>query len=64
MNKAEQELFALMEKVPRSVSLVDELIQNRRLEAEKENTDLAGCLNNYANGFIPTEQAIEKAWQK
>ncbi|CAA9889449.1 conserved hypothetical protein [Candidatus Methylobacter favarea] len=39
INQTEQELFALMAKIPGSVSLVDELIQDRRLEAKKEQQD-------------------------
>lgn len=38
INKIEQELFALMAKIPSSVSLADELIQERRLEARKEDS--------------------------
>ncbi|MDO9214115.1 MAG: hypothetical protein Q7U23_09805 [Methylococcales bacterium] len=34
--QVEQELFALMANVPKSVSLVDELITDRRNEAKKE----------------------------
>jgi hypothetical protein len=33
---AKQELGSLMVKIPRTVSLVDELIQDRRLEAKRE----------------------------
>jgi hypothetical protein len=36
IKQSEQALFALMAKIPSSVSLVDELIQERRLEAKKE----------------------------
>lgn len=39
INQTEQELFALMAKIPSSVSLVDELIQERRIEARKERED-------------------------
>jgi len=41
INQAEQELFSLMSNVPSSVSLVDELIQERRLEVRKEREDNA-----------------------
>jgi len=41
INQTEQELFALMAKIPSSVSLVDELIQERRDEARKEREDNA-----------------------
>lgn len=30
----------------------------------KPQVKLAGCLKSYANGYIPTEQAIEQAWQE
>ena len=39
INQTEQELFALMSNVPSSVSLVDELIHERRLEARKERAE-------------------------
>ena len=39
INQTEQELFALMAKIPSSVSLVDELIQERREEARKEREE-------------------------
>ena len=39
INQTEQELFALMAKIPNSVSLVDELIQERRKEARKEREE-------------------------
>ena len=39
INQTEQELFALMAKIPGSVSLVDELIQERREEASKERKE-------------------------
>ena len=41
INQTEQELFSLMAKIPSSVSLVDELIQERREEARKEREDNA-----------------------
>ena len=41
INQTEQELFALMESVPGSVSLADELIQDRRLAAQKEREENA-----------------------
>ena len=41
INQTEQELFALMAKIPSSVSLVDELIQERRIDAGKEREDNA-----------------------
>ena len=41
INQTEQELFSLMSNVPSLVSLVDELIQERRLEARKEREDNA-----------------------
>jgi hypothetical protein len=36
------------------------------LSAEKVSlqTDLAGSLKSYASGYIPTEQAVEQAWQE
>jgi hypothetical protein len=37
--QAKQELWSLMAKIPRSVSLADELIQDRRLEAKREQQD-------------------------
>jgi len=33
-------------------------------EKLKPQVELAGCLKSYANGYIPTEQAIEQAWQQ
>jgi hypothetical protein len=36
ITQTEQELFSLMAKVPSSVSLVDELIRERRIEAKPE----------------------------
>lgn len=39
INQTEQELFSLMAKIPSSVSLVDELIQERRMEARKESEE-------------------------
>jgi hypothetical protein len=36
ITQTEQELFSLMAKIPRSVSLVDELIRERRIEAKQE----------------------------
>ena len=39
INQTEQELFALMAKIPSSVSLVDELIQERRIDASKEREE-------------------------
>lgn len=39
INKTEQELFALMANIPRSASLADELIQERRFEAKQEQQD-------------------------
>ena len=42
-HKIEQELFALMAKIPSRVSLVDELIQERRQEASKEQQDNPSC---------------------
>jgi hypothetical protein len=39
INQTEQELFALMAKVPSSVSLVDELIQERSIDARKEREE-------------------------
>ena len=41
INQTEQELFALMAAVPGSVSLADELIQDRRLAAQKEREENA-----------------------
>jgi hypothetical protein len=41
INQTEQELFALMAKIPSSVSLVDELIQERSIDARKEREDNA-----------------------
>ena len=41
INQAEQELFALMAKIPSSVSLVNELIQERRIDARREREDNA-----------------------
>lgn len=41
MNQTEQELFSLMAAIPSSVSLVDELIQERKEEAEKERQENA-----------------------
>jgi HEPN domain-containing protein len=37
--QAKQELLALMAKIPNSVSLADELIQERRVEAKIEQQD-------------------------
>lgn len=37
--QAKHELFSLMAKIPSSVSLANELIQDRRLEAKKEQQD-------------------------
>jgi len=37
--QAKQELWSLMAKIPRTVSLADELIQDRRLEAKREQQD-------------------------
>lgn len=37
--QAKQELLALMAKIPNSVSLADELIQERRVEAKIEKQD-------------------------
>ena len=37
--QAKQELWSLIAKIPRSVSLADELIQDRRLEAKREQQD-------------------------
>jgi hypothetical protein len=42
-HKIEQELFALMAKIPSRVSLVDELIQERRQEASKEQQENPSC---------------------
>ena len=39
INQTEQELFALMAKIPSSVSLVDELIQERRIDASNEREE-------------------------
>jgi len=39
INQTEQELFSLMAKIPSSVSLANELIQDRRLEAKMEQQD-------------------------
>ena len=36
ITQTEQELFSLMAKIPSSVSLVDELIRERRIEAKPE----------------------------
>lgn len=33
-------------------------------EQTKPQVELAGCLKSYANDYIPTEQAIEQAWQE
>jgi hypothetical protein len=49
--------------------LVQEFIKQaieKALSAEqvKPQVELAGCLISYANGYIPTEQAIEQAWQE
>ncbi len=41
INQTEQELFELMAAVPGSVSLADELIQDRRLAAQKEREENA-----------------------
>ena len=41
INQTEQELFALMAKIPSSVSLVNELIQERRIDARREREDNA-----------------------
>ncbi|MFZ2171503.1 MAG: hypothetical protein WAW61_17915 [Methylococcaceae bacterium] len=37
--QAKQELLSLMAKIPNSVSLADELIQERRVEAKIEKQD-------------------------
>jgi HEPN domain-containing protein len=37
--QAKQELLALMAKIPNTVSLADELIQERRIEAKIEKQD-------------------------
>jgi hypothetical protein len=37
--QAKQELLSLMAKIPNSVSLADELIQERRIEAKIEKQD-------------------------
>ena len=40
-------------------------VDDFRIETEekiKPPVELAGCLKSYANGYIPTEQAIEQAW--
>lgn len=38
-----------------------------RFNAESRNLaepqKLAGCLNEYSTGFIPTDEAIQQAWQ-
>ena len=28
-----------------------------------EEQSLAGCLKNYTNGYIPTVQAVQQAWE-
>ncbi len=38
-SQARQELLSLMAKIPNSVSLADELISERRLEAKNEQRD-------------------------
>jgi len=46
-----------------------ELIHSLRLrfnsESRKpaEEQSLAGCLKNYTNGYIPTVQAVQQAWE-
>ena len=42
-HQIEQELFSLMAKIPSSVSLIDELIQDRRQEAIKEQQKNPPC---------------------
>lgn len=39
INQTEQELFSLMATIPNSVSLVDELIRERKEEAKKERKE-------------------------
>ncbi|MDD2722992.1 MAG: hypothetical protein PHH59_03090 [Methylovulum sp.] len=46
-----------------------ELIHAFRLKLNSESRrtaeqqTLAGCLKDYTNGYIPTDQAIQQAWQ-
>jgi hypothetical protein len=45
-----------------------DLIHALRLKFDSENKEqakqqtIAGCLKEYANGYIPTEQAKQQAW--
>ena len=41
------------------------LIHSLRLKfdsEDKKQKDIAGCLKEYANSYIPTEQAKQQAW--
>ncbi len=45
-----------------------ELIHSFRLRFNNESkkpaaeSSLAGCLKSYSNGYIPTDQAVQQAW--
>lgn len=36
---------------------------NSESRKQAEQQSLAGCLKEYTNGYIPTDQAIQQAWQ-
>jgi hypothetical protein len=52
-----------------NLSELYELIHSFRLRFNSESPKqaeqqaLAGCLKEYANGYIPTDQAVQQAWQ-
>lgn len=36
---------------------------NSEIQKSTEGQPLAGCLKEYANGYIPTAQAVQQAWE-